>query len=393
MTIAKAIGFLAQDVLSDDSILSSAERKLISSLLERARTSLEPNERHLPNAIARLAGEIVAERVYGNLSSDIGRLLLEGTRESSPARIPIRVDPGSPPSAPPMSAPRTPGPNPPSGISSVVRMDTGSPGPIPPMQGPHAPGPNPPGISSGVRMGPGPQPPMQGPRSPGSNPPTGIATAMISVPNALAISDLREILPAQCVVFEEFLAPEELQNLMQDTLQREMEFQISEVISPGVTGGAVDFEYRRSHVLMDTGRYRDVILNRLQSCLPRIFQKLGLPSFSPTRAEVQITASNHADFFRCHIDNGHDELKSRELTFVYFFHREPKTFQGGELRLYDSRWDGQAYVATENYRTVVPRQNQIVLFPSSLTHEITPVECPSKAFADSRFTLNGWLHR
>jgi SM-20-related protein len=272
-------------------------------------------------------------------------------------------------------------------------MDTGSPGPLPPMQGPHTPGPTPPGISSAVRMAPAPQPPMQGPRTPAPNPPAGIANAVISTSSTLATSDLREITAAQCVVFEEFLAPEELQNLRQDIIKREMEFQISEVISPGVTGGAVDFEYRRSQVLMDTGHYRDVILNRLQSCLPRVFQKLGLQSFWPTRAEVQITASNHADFFRCHSDNGHDELKSRELTFVYFFHREPKTFQGGELRLYDSRWDGQAYVATENYRAIVPRQNQIVLFPSSLTHEITPVECPSKAFADSRFTVNGWLHR
>jgi Rps23 Pro-64 3,4-dihydroxylase Tpa1-like proline 4-hydroxylase len=41
----------------------------------------------------------------------------------------------------------------------------------------------------------------------------------------------------------------------------------------------------------------------------------------------------------------------------------------------------------------VPQQNQIVFFPCSVLHEITPVECPSRAFADSRFTLNGWLHK
>jgi SM-20-related protein len=42
---------------------------------------------------------------------------------------------------------------------------------------------------------------------------------------------------------------------------------------------------------------------------------------------------------------------------------------------------------------IVPQPNQIVFFPCSLLHEITPVECPSRAFADSRFTLNGWLHK
>jgi Rps23 Pro-64 3,4-dihydroxylase Tpa1-like proline 4-hydroxylase len=78
---------------------------------------------------------------------------------------------------------------------------------------------------------------------------------------------------------------------------------------------------------------------------------------------------------------------------VYFFHREPKTFRGGDLRIYDSRWENGRYEPTENYRNIVPRQNQMVFFVSSLAHEITPVECPSGAFADSRFTVNGWIHR
>jgi Rps23 Pro-64 3,4-dihydroxylase Tpa1-like proline 4-hydroxylase len=34
-----------------------------------------------------------------------------------------------------------------------------------------------------------------------------------------------------------------------------------------------------------------------------------------------------------------------------------------------------------------------VLFPSSLVHEILPVQCSSRKFADSRFTLNGWFRR
>jgi Rps23 Pro-64 3,4-dihydroxylase Tpa1-like proline 4-hydroxylase len=51
------------------------------------------------------------------------------------------------------------------------------------------------------------------------------------------------------------------------------------------------------------------------------------------------------------------------------------------------------YVSEGSYQTIVPRQNQIVFFPCELLHEITPVECASQLFADSRFTLNGWLRR
>jgi len=97
--------------------------------------------------------------------------------------------------------------------------------------------------------------------------------------------------------------------------------------------------------------------------------------------------------FGVHSDDAQETIASRHLTFVYFFHRDPRPFEGGELRLHDSRPSGPHQIKAGSYQSIVPRQNQIVFFPCSLLHEITAVDCPSKAFADSRFTLNGWLHR
>ncbi len=202
-----------------------------------------------------------------------------------------------------------------------------------------------------------------------------------------------EFLSAQCVVLEEFLAPDEVKQLMQYTLDHETDFQISEVVSPGVSGGMIDYDHRRSRILMNLDRHHEVIVNRIQACLPRVLAKLGRDVFRPSQVEAQITASNHGDFFRNHSDNLQEDTVSRELTFVYFFHREPKAFRGGDLRIYDSRWQNEQYVSAGQHETLVPEQNQIVFFPSSLVHEITPVDCPSQAFADSRFTVNGWFHR
>jgi SM-20-related protein len=198
---------------------------------------------------------------------------------------------------------------------------------------------------------------------------------------------------AQCVVLDEFLTAAELNALLQYTLEQEMQFQISEVLSPGVTGAAVDYEQRRSRVLTDMGGHERPIVDRVLACLPRVLQKWGRDPFPVTRVVSQTTASNHGDFFRCHSDNGTEEVASREITFVYFFHREPKEFSGGELRIYDSRRENDGYVPTLNYRAIVAEQNQLVLFASGLSHEITPVECASGKFTDSRFTVNGWLHR
>jgi SM-20-related protein len=176
-------------------------------------------------------------------------------------------------------------------------------------------------------------------------------------------------------------------------VEREAGFQISEVIAPGAEGGGIDYEHRRSRVLMELGKHEAVIVNRIRSCWPQVLSKLGHQDFAISRVEAQITASNDGDFFHWHTDDGHPDTAAREITFVYFFHREPKAFRGGELCIYDSKLHNGAYVATENYRVAVPQQNQMVLFDSGLAHEISSVECASKAFADSRFTVNGWFRR
>jgi Rps23 Pro-64 3,4-dihydroxylase Tpa1-like proline 4-hydroxylase len=196
------------------------------------------------------------------------------------------------------------------------------------------------------------------------------------------------------VVLDEFLAPQELEALTRFTLEHEADFSDSEVVSPDTDdGGVVNYEHRRSHVLMDLAQHQDVMLDRIKAVLPQVLDKLGMEEFSIAGVEVQVTASNDGDFFHFHSDNGSDRVAARHLTFVYFFHREPRQFEGGELRIHDARREGGTYVSQGSYQTIVPRQNQIVFFPCELLHEITPVNCASQLFADSRFTLNGWLRR
>jgi Rps23 Pro-64 3,4-dihydroxylase Tpa1-like proline 4-hydroxylase len=200
-------------------------------------------------------------------------------------------------------------------------------------------------------------------------------------------------LPAKCVVLDEFLAPQELEELIRYTLEHEGSFCASEVVSPVAEGGVVNYEHRRSRVLLDLEQHREVMLTRIRSVLAQVLDILDMEEFPIADIETQVTASNDGDFFHFHNDNGSDRVASRHLTFVYFFHREPRQFEGGELRIHDARLEGNAYVSEDNYQKIVPQQNQIVFFPCELLHEITPVKCASGLFADSRFTLNGWLRR
>jgi Rps23 Pro-64 3,4-dihydroxylase Tpa1-like proline 4-hydroxylase len=224
-------------------------------------------------------------------------------------------------------------------------------------------------------------------------PPGRAVDTTVVAETQVAIAERPVSLPAGCVVLDEFLAPQELEQLATFALQHEADFRSSEVVSPESEGGVVNYEHRRSRVLMELGPQQALILERIKTVLPRVLEQLGMEEFSVAGAETQMTASNDGDFFRFHSDNSSERVASRHLTFVYFFHREPPGFEGGELRIHDARLEDGTYTSEGRYQTIVPRQNQMIFFPCELMHEITAVKCPSRLFADSRFTLNGWLRR
>jgi len=197
-------------------------------------------------------------------------------------------------------------------------------------------------------------------------------------------------------VKRDFLTPSELRGLTRFALKHESYFQASGVIPDGMPEGGSDPSYRKSLVLYELGEYEQLIRDRLVALLPKALKVFQRDPFSISHIDVQLTASNDGDFFKVHQDNGMVEpldVLRRELTFVHYFNREPKAFSGGQLRFYDVE-EGLVEGTTEKrLRTIMPTQNTLVLFPSSYCHEVLPVKCPTRKFAHSRFTANGWVVR
>ncbi|MEO1802338.1 MAG: 2OG-Fe(II) oxygenase, partial [Cyanobacteria bacterium J06629_2] len=115
--------------------------------------------------------------------------------------------------------------------------------------------------------------------------------------------------------------------------------------------------------------------------------------FFISHVEMQMTAHNDGCFYKVHSDAGSAKTQTRELTYVYYFYKEPKAFTGGELKIYDTQMVGEKFIQRDNSKIVEPRNNSIVFFNSRCKHEVLPIACPSRQFDDSRFTLNGWLRR
>lgn len=194
------------------------------------------------------------------------------------------------------------------------------------------------------------------------------------------------------VVLDEFLTAQEWASLLGFTLRHRDRFAHSGVLDAG-GNDRNDNSYRRSQVLYDLGPVHDMFSERIMTYLPQVLARLHMPVFPASRFEIQLTATNDGQFFRQHKDDDSDTVRTRMLTFVYYFYREPKSFGGGALHLYDAEFDRGGNITAGAHQLVHPMQNEIVFFPSDCLHEVLPVECPSREFADSRFTVNGWLHR
>jgi excisionase family DNA binding protein len=197
-------------------------------------------------------------------------------------------------------------------------------------------------------------------------------------------------------VKRDFLTRSELRGLTRYVLTHESDFTESSVIPDGVPEGANDPTYRKSRVLYELGEYGTLIEDRLMTLLPDALRLFNQEPFPISHIDTQITASNDGDFFKVHQDNSMVEpldIPRRAISFVHYFNSEPKAFSGGQLRFYDSE-DGEIESSEEKaIRTITPSQNTLVLFPSSYSHEVLPVKCPTRKFANSRFTANGWFIR
>ena len=168
-----------------------------------------------------------------------------------------------------------------------------------------------------------------------------------------------------------------------------LEVNFSQLVG-GMGQGIADAQLRLDMVSMQLAQMMSA---KIRQVMPEVIPRLKMAPFPVGEIECQVTANSDGSFFRVHTDAGVNETVKRQFTYVYYFNREPKGFAGGQLRIYDDQIRNGKLARTESYQTVEPRHNSIVFFQAVVMHEVVRVDVPSKQFRDSRFTVNGWIHR
>ena len=183
-----------------------------------------------------------------------------------------------------------------------------------------------------------------------------------------------------------FLTGDENRHILDYVARRESDFVQSKL--------DVDVpDYRKSMVLPKFDDLEIDFENRVSEMLPELFAHFSLDLPDRPILETQLTTHNDGGYLKIHNDNGSEVTGDRVMTYVYYFFREPPAFRGGELRVYDSKVVNNVWVAADTFVDVAPENNMMLCFPSRLLHEVLPMTCPSRRFADGRFTLNGWVRK
>ena len=150
----------------------------------------------------------------------------------------------------------------------------------------------------------------------------------------------------------------------------------------------IDLSYRRSSKLKPIGELENEVRADVCVALPSMFDYLGIAPFDPARVELEMVVHGDGAFFSRHEDIviRPGMTSYRVISAVYYFHRLPKSFSGGVLRIHPIGGRHASFVDIE------PANDKLIFFPSWVPHEVMPVVCPSGKFQDSRFAINCWVY-
>jgi hypothetical protein len=183
---------------------------------------------------------------------------------------------------------------------------------------------------------------------------------------------------APYVQIEDLFARHEVSQLLSYVAARKGDF------TPSLAGGRYNVSARRSNVLYDFPPFSRLIVDLVRETVSRVLPLLGVRPFAVGAVEAQLTAHHDGDYFTPHTDSGTADTASRKITYVYYFHRQPRRYRGGDLDLFPD---------SPHHCRIEPKCNSIVFFPSDYLHRVSPVVCKSRHFVDGRFTVNGWIHK
>ena len=203
---------------------------------------------------------------------------------------------------------------------------------------------------------------------------------------ALPFAPPSGVWPAPFVQIENFLPPTEHERVFANALSIAPDFAAAQVGSG--KHRRIDEERRRALAIdaVESDAFRGALVDRLKALLPGVQRRLRLHPRTFRAGPAELVAYPHDGFALPHRDSGPSPYPRLRLNGVYYFHREPPPFGGGDLLLYDTNVEGEDYDPFA-FSRIRPTGNSLVLVPTSYYHEVALVASRSGALADARLSV------
>jgi SM-20-related protein len=196
--------------------------------------------------------------------------------------------------------------------------------------------------------------------------------------------------PVPFVRIEHFLPQNQRDRLLDLACDNQNAFEPMKLYKPSETGHIMTYQDRdvRHQVgLIGNPEVDAIVKPRVVDILPGLLPRLQAPPFPIGDTTLQLVLSHDGHYGKAHADDLDSRIK---VTFIYYFHKQPKAFSGGELLFYDTDLTNRTYNAAR-YTQINHEDNVLLIFPSPYAHAITPVRCNSEAFEDGRFAVSGFV--
>ena len=124
---------------------------------------------------------------------------------------------------------------------------------------------------------------------------------------------------------------------------------------------------------------------RVRAALPRTVRELGVDVSAAPDLYGAWACHHNGDFHVRHFDVGETTSSfcdNRRVAYIYYLHRRPRAFAGGDLMLYPPGADPIR---------IRPAHNAFIAFPPETEHEVEPVRCDPDDWGAGRFSIGGFV--
>ena len=132
----------------------------------------------------------------------------------------------------------------------------------------------------------------------------------------------------------------------------------------------------------------EYLSKRIMKLLPKLFTSLGVEPFPVSHIPFALINGLNHHVGIPHVDESGGKFK---ISILYYFHKTPKTFQGGALEFYDTDTSFQTGHNDNPFAKIEHEDNLLITFPCQTYHGVTSVQLNSNEFEDGRFVVVGFL--